>query len=184
MSAGAAAKARLLEERKMLAKDKPFGCYGKPLVNKATCSTEVLRWEVGILPLAGSDYALPESGTYRVILDFAESYPTTPPKVTFSPVVFHPNLFTDGRCCLSLLLEEGHHGGRDGLSFWTPTISIATIISALQQFLEKPNPESIASQEACDLYKRSKVAFRERVKREADSYKDRLAGTPVPPRRG
>jgi ubiquitin-protein ligase len=104
------------------------------------------------------------------------------PTVTFSPTPFHPNLFIDGRCCLSLLLEEGHHNGRDGLSFWTPTISISAVLMALQQFLEFPNADSVASQEACDLYKRSKSQFEARVRREAATYADRLAATPVPTR--
>jgi len=77
--------------------------------------------------------------------------------------------------CLSLLLTEGHHGGRDGKSHWTPTISIAQIMTALSQWLEEPNPESVAHAAAAAALTASRAGWEAQVRREAAGYAAKLA---------
>jgi ubiquitin-conjugating enzyme E2 I len=169
MSDASLARARLTEERKLLQVDRPFGFYAKPQ-RKTDGSTDIMVWEAGIIPKAGSMYSLPESGaTYRVILRFPSTYPANAPKVSFSPPIFHTNVFPDGYVCLSILLEEGHHGGKVA-SHWTPAITIKEILLSLQTFLDDPNPNSIANAEACTLCRSNRAKYDERVKLEAKRY--------------
>lgn len=85
-----------------------------------------------------------------------------------------PALVCAGKCCLSILLEEGHHSGRDGLSFWTPALTIRHIMLGLQQFLEEPNPQSVANEEACTLLRQSRAKYEEKVRQEAKGYAKKL----------
>lgn len=103
-----AARARLAAERKLLLESKPAGCFARPC-NKPDGSTDLMYWEAGITPLPGSKYALPQSGSYRLILEFKADFPASAPLVRFSPPIFHTNCFPSGSVCLSLLLAEGHH---------------------------------------------------------------------------
>ena len=48
-----------------------------------------------------------ESGYYMFKFEYPETYPSLPPKVTFltnkNNIRFHPNLYRNGKCCLSIL---------------------------------------------------------------------------------
>jgi ubiquitin-conjugating enzyme E2 I len=165
------ARTRLNEERKMLAKDKPFGMFAKP-TKSADGSVDLMKWYCGILPRAGSLWALPDGETYRVRLQFNSEFPFRPPTAYFDPPIFHPNVFPSGAVCLSILLEEGHHGGRGehGKSHWSVGTSISTILVALQTFLEEPNPMSVALPEAASLCREDRGAYETRVRSFAAKY--------------
>lgn len=67
-------------------------------------------------------------GYYLFILDFPEDYPHTPPKVTFvtngDGIRFNPNLYVDGKVCISLLNTwKGEQ--------WTSCQTISTVLLTL-----------------------------------------------------
>ena len=68
--------------------------------------------------------------------DFPHDYPFQPPKVTFltndGKTRFHPNLYTDGKVCLSIL---GTYSGPS----WQSTMSFSMILLSLKALLDK-NP--------------------------------------------
>jgi ubiquitin-conjugating enzyme E2 Z len=71
-------------------------------------------------------------GYYLFILDFPEDYPHTPPKVTFvtngDGIRFNPNLYVDGKVCISLLNTwKGEQ--------WTSCQTISTILLTLGTLL-------------------------------------------------
>ena len=137
-----AARSRLAAERKNLIESRPAGCYARP-TKKADGAIDLMRWEAGITPLPSSLYALAESGTYRLILEFAADYPASPPKVSFSPPIFHTNVFGSGAVCLSLLLTEGHHPGAGHKGHWQATLTLGEVLKHMQVFLDEPNPNSM-----------------------------------------
>ena len=44
-----------------------------------------------------------EDGTFKLILQFDETYPTKPPSVKFVGPMFHPNVYNTGELCLDIL---------------------------------------------------------------------------------
>jgi ubiquitin-protein ligase len=71
-------------------------------------------------------------GYYLFILDFPTDYPHTPPKVTFvtngDGIRFNPNLYVDGKVCISLLNTwKGEQ--------WTSCQTISTILLTLGTLL-------------------------------------------------
>ena len=66
--------------------------------------TNILRGYALIIPTNESPY---QYGNYLFIIDFPPNYPFAPPKVTFmtnnGSTRFHPNLYRNGKVCLSLL---------------------------------------------------------------------------------
>jgi ubiquitin-conjugating enzyme E2 Z len=66
--------------------------------------TNILRGYALIIPTTESPY---QYGNYLFIIDFPTNYPFVPPKVTFmtnnGTTRFHPNLYRNGKVCLSLL---------------------------------------------------------------------------------
>lgn len=131
------ARTRLTEERKALNANRPVGTWGKPLKAKDG-SVDLLNWHFGIKAAPTSKYALPEGETYRVRVKFPSSFPASPPGVAFDPPIFHTNVFPDGRVCLSLLLEHGHHSDAATAhhGYWQASRSFSDIIRALSIFLD------------------------------------------------
>jgi ubiquitin-conjugating enzyme E2 I len=85
------------------------GFYARP-VAKGDGSSDIFKWEAGIPGKAGTDW---EGGVYKVVLQFTSDYPSQAPMVTFTPPIFHPNVFPCGKVCLSILSKG-----------WTPGISV------------------------------------------------------------
>lgn len=129
---GDAARQRLLAERKALTASRPLGCWARP--RKAPDgSLDLMVWEVGIVPRQDSAYALPEGETLRLTFSFSADYPLKAPVVRFAPAIFHTNVFPDGRVCLSLLLEKGHHAdaATKHVGHWQPSLTIANLLTAM-----------------------------------------------------
>ena len=167
-----AARQRLVAERKSLAASRPLGCWARPK-KAADGSIQLFLWEAAIVPRAASAYALGEGETLRLLFSFPPDYPLKAPAVSFTPPIFHTNVFKDGRVCLSLLLEKGHHS--DALvkhsGHWQPSLTISDLLTAMTTFLDEPNPQSIANDEACALLKRSKPAYEAEVRKRMQTYR-------------
>ena len=68
----------------------------------------------------------------RLIMKFPSTYPYEPPKVTFVQRFgrrFHPNLYTDGKVCLSILNTWAG-------PTWQPTLNIDAILRTIQSILD------------------------------------------------
>ena len=83
----------------------------------------------------------------------------------FVPPIFHPNVYSSGFICSSLLNEnEG----------WRPAITHKQILLALQEMLHDPNPKRSAPNiEAYRLFKNNKREYKLRVLAEAKKYSTR-----------
>ncbi|ORZ37273.1 ubiquitin-conjugating enzyme 9 [Catenaria anguillulae PL171] len=142
---------RLNQERKNWRKDHPFGFFCKPK-KKADGSLDMMKWEAGI---PGKEGTLWEGGVYKVVLEFPEDYPSKPPKVKFTPPLFHPNVYPSGTVCLSIINED------EG---WKPAISVKQVLLGVQDLLDNPNPHSPAQQDAYHLYVKDRNAYEKKVR--------------------
>ena len=85
---------------------------------------------------------------------FSPDYPTKPPIVSFDPPLFHPNVYPDGKICLSIINENQdwrgaiHHPcfvssnrAHGGLTLRRPTActNVKQILMAVQSLLDAPN---------------------------------------------
>ena len=59
-----------------------------------------MKWES---LLFGPDDTEWEGGTFHLVIEFTEEYPTKPPKVSFLTKMFHPNIYLNGEICLDIL---------------------------------------------------------------------------------
>ena len=103
---------------------------------------------------------------------FPPSYPHLPPTLTFQkPVPFHPNIYEDGRLCISILHppEEDQYGYEQASERWSPVQSPETILLSTISLFHSPNDESPANVEAARLFREEKEGkhkeFRKRVRK-------------------
>ena len=139
---------RLLSDVREMQASPPEGCSAAPL-----SESNLLLWNASIIGPEDSPW---EGGIFSLRLQFPESYPNKPPRVRFTSVMFHPNVYSDGTLCLDLLQDN-----------WKPIYTVASILTAIQSLLTDPNPNSPANPEAARLYVENPKEYKRRVRRNA-----------------
>lgn len=90
---------RLLREYRDLLEDGADGVAAGPVE-----ADNLFVWEALVL---GPDESPYEGGCFRALLEFPQDYPHHPPKMRFDPPLWHPNVYADGRVCISILHAPG-----------------------------------------------------------------------------
>lgn len=97
--------------------------------------------------------------TYRLQLEFPNSYPYSAPIVKFLTPCFHPNVDLNGSICLDILKDK-----------WSALYDVRTILLSIQSLLAEPNNESPLNAQASVMwanqaaYKKYLDAFYEKHK--------------------
>jgi ubiquitin-conjugating enzyme E2 G1 len=95
-------------------------------------------------------------GNFTCRLSFPPTYPLLPPSLTFqTPIPFHPNIYADGRLCISILHppEDDQYGYESASERWSPVQTPETILLSTISLLHSPNDESPANVEAAKLWR-------------------------------
>ena len=124
--------------------------------------SNLFEWEIMILGPPATPY---EGGFFRAQMSFPKDYPLRPPKLRFSTEMWHPNVYTDGTVCISILHEPGtdQWGYEDASERWSPVHSVESILVSVISMLSSPNDESPANIEAAKQYRQEPEVFRRKV---------------------
>ncbi|KAK3814931.1 MAG: ubiquitin-conjugating enzyme E2 2 [Benniella sp.] len=135
---------RLMKDFKRLQSDPPGGISGAP------CPDNIMLWNAVIFGPGDTPF---EDGTFKLLLQFDETYPNKPPTVKFVSKMFHPNVYANGELCLDILQNR-----------WSPAYDVGAILTSIQSLLHDPNPNSPANAEAANLYRENKKEYTRRVR--------------------
>jgi len=108
-----------------------------------------------------------DGGIFQLSLTFPKDYPMSPPELKFISDFWHPNVFTTGKVCMSIL----HPPGEDAMSGelpeerWLPTQSVTTIILSMLSLLNDPNCASPANVDASVEWRNHRDAFKNRCRK-------------------
>lgn len=109
------------------------------------------KWD-GIL--IGPQDSIFEGANIKISLEFPLEYPNKPPIFYFVTPLFHPNVYKDGKVCISILHEGIDEFEYESLSErWTPSQSINTILISIHSILANPNLDSPANIDACKMWR-------------------------------
>lgn len=109
-----------------------------------------------IIPDESSIYNLFQDRKTRLnlIVYISDDYPFSPPKVKFSPTIFHPNVFAvSGDICLDILKDA-----------WTPALTISRICLSILSLLDAPNTSDPINAVAAELYDKDKDEYKNKIK--------------------
>jgi len=150
--AGAALK-RLMAEYKQLTINAPDGILAGP-VNE----DNFFEWEALISGPEGTPF---DGGVFVTRLTFPRDYPLSPPKMRFISEIFHPNIYADGRVCISILHAPGDDpmGYESSSERWSPVQSIEKILLSVVSMLAEPNDESSANVDASKIWRENRERF-------------------------
>ena len=104
-------------------------------------------------------------GHEAVSIGAFQDYPLNPPKMRFISKIFHPNIYPDGRVCISIL----HAPGDDPLGYetsserWSPVQSVEKVLLSVMSMLAEPNCESPANVDAAKMWRDAVSVVRVRL---------------------
>ena len=65
---------------------------------------DFFKWSVCF---TGPEDTIYEGGFFKAILTFPEDFPQNPPEMKFITEMWHPNIYPDGKVCISILHPPG-----------------------------------------------------------------------------
>ncbi|KAG9307205.1 hypothetical protein G9A89_017033 [Geosiphon pyriformis] len=135
--------------------------------------SNVFEWDVGIIGAPGTVY---EGGYFKAALKFPHDYPFNPPTFKFYNDFFHPNVYTDGRLCISILHPPGDDptSGESAAERWNPTQSVESILVSIVSLLVDPNCSSPANVDAGVLYRKDRESYNAIVLSQVDASKKHI----------
>ncbi|CAG8504777.1 13785_t:CDS:2 [Ambispora leptoticha] len=141
--------------------------------------SNVFEWDVGIIGAPNTVY---EGGYFKATLKFPDDYPFNPPTFKFNNDFFHPNVYSDGRLCISILHPPGDDptSGETAAERWNPTQSVESILISIVSLLVDPNCSSPAN---VVMYRKERESYNSIVRAQVEaSKKDIPAGLKIPTR--
>jgi len=141
---------------------KPVEGFSAGLVN----DDNLLEWEIMII---GPSDTLYEGGMLKARLTFPPEYPLLPPTMRFLTPMWHPNIYTDGKLCVSILHPPGEdeYGYENASERWLPIHTVETILVSVISLLSAypPPTDSPANVDAAKEVRENLPAYRKKVLR-------------------
>ncbi|KAJ1300680.1 hypothetical protein OPQ81_002327 [Rhizoctonia solani] len=128
--------------------------------------SNIMEWEVMII---GPPDTLYEGGIFKARLTFPENFPLYPPEMRFITKMWHPNIYPDGKVCISILHAPGEdqYGFEQAGERWLPVHTVESILLSVISLLssDTPNTDSPANVDAAVQVRNDIEGYRKRVRR-------------------
>lgn len=148
-----AGQKRLLRELELFKFTKEDGIKAQ-LAKETPDGPELLHlWDIYI---TGPADCLYEGHVLHAQMEFPERYPFTPPTFKFITPMFHPNIYQDGKVCISILRTENDDLAleeEDDKCTWTPGLNVSAVCISVMSLLTAPNIYSPANIDASKMFR-------------------------------
>lgn len=108
----------------------------------------LFKW---ILMIEGPMDTLYEGGMFKIEMTFPDDYPNNPPVMVFKSQMWHPNIFPDGKVCISILhppVEDKFNAQERMDEKWRPVLGVEEVLVSVISMLSSPNIDSPANVDA------------------------------------
>ena len=108
-----------------------------------------------------------QGGLFAAILKFPQDFPNSPPDMKFETEMFHPNIYPDGRVCISILHPPGTDRFNDQETAeerWRPVLGVESILVSVLSMLADPNLSSPANIDAGVMMKGDPDGYKKKVR--------------------
>ena len=116
----------------------------------------------------GPTETLYEGGFFKALIKFPEDYPNNPPEMKFVTDMWHPNIYPDGKVCISILHPPGEDEFNQQESAderWRPILGVESILVSVISMLNDPNLDSPANIDAAKNFKEDREGYEKKVKK-------------------
>ncbi|KAH3723364.1 ubiquitin-conjugating enzyme E2 [Pelomyxa schiedti] len=145
-----------------------------------TNGDNLYEWNIWIEGSAGTPYA---GGIFKLSMVFPPDFPMRPPSLRFIDNFWHPNVYADGKVCISILHPPGEDemSGERASERWLPTQTVTSVMLSVLSLLADPNTSSPANVDASVEWMRKRDSFDARVKALAAKSRSRVPPNVVIP---
>lgn len=122
-------------------------------------------------------------GYFRAEMIFSDEYPYQPPKFRFLTPICHPNIYSDGGLCISILHKPGEDlmSGEEASERWSPLQGAESVLRSVLLLLDDPEINSPANVDAGVMYRDRRAEYNERARQAVErSRKDIPPGFEMP----
>ncbi|ESL09891.1 ubiquitin-conjugating enzyme protein [Trypanosoma rangeli SC58] len=148
-------------------------------------SEDLFTWTVWFSGPEGTPYA---PGIYKAELRFPKEFPMKPPVFKVLSSFWHPNVYTDGKVCISILHPPGEdemNTEETAMMRWTPIQTIRSVLLSVVSLLSDPDPKDAgapANVAALVQYRKDRAAFNSHCQQLAQKSLSELPPNFVPPK--
>lgn len=163
----------LMNEFKALAKES--------WTNISLVNENIFDWSVALIVL-NPDSAY-YGGYFKARMSFPHNYPFSPPDFRFERSLWHPNVYPDGRLCISILHQPGEDAmsGESAGERWSPVQRVESVLISVLSLLDDAEVSSPANVDAGVMLRNDSAAYKERVIQDREKSKtDIPAGFEMP----
>ncbi|KAL2269715.1 hypothetical protein VTJ83DRAFT_1899 [Remersonia thermophila] len=158
MAASRAAARRLMQEQALLRTEKWINFEDDE-------DTNLFCWRFGLMVI-NADSAF-GGGYLRAEMVFKDDYPYRPPAFRFLTPITHPNVYADGRVCISILHPPGDDemSGEAAAERWTSVQGAESVLRSILLLLDHPEPSSPANVAAGKMFRFEPRAYAAEARR-------------------
>jgi len=156
-------KTVLMNEYKALAKEK--------WVEIELDEEDMYSWTIALIVL--NPDSLYYGGYFKARMIFPRDYPYKPPEFRFMRPLFHPNIYEDGRLCISILHAPGEDSmsGESAGERWSPAQRVESVLISILSLFDDAEVSSPANVDAGVLLRKEPEKYKERVKQDVEKSK-------------
>ncbi|WPH00900.1 Hypothetical protein R9X50_00373400 [Acrodontium crateriforme] len=163
----------LMNEYKALAKE--------TWTNISLVNENIFEWSVALIVL--NPDSLYYGGYFKATMKFPQNYPFEPPVFRFARPLWHPNIYPDGRLCISILHQPGDDAmsGEQAGERWSPVQRVESVLISVLSLLDDAEVSSPANVDAGVMLRNDPAAYKDRVRQDRDKSKEDIpAGFEMP----
>lgn len=132
--------------------------------------SNIFVWNIGVMVL--NEESIYHGGYFKAQMRFPEDFPFSPPQFRFTPAIYHPNVYRDGRLCISILHQSGDPmTDEPDAETWSPVQTVESVLISIVSLLEDPNISSPANVDAAVDYRKNPDQYKQKVKMEVERSK-------------
>nr|OQO21269.1 hypothetical protein B0A51_10258 [Rachicladosporium sp. CCFEE 5018] len=140
--------------------------------NISLINDNILDWSVALIVL--NPDSLYYGGYFKARITFPSNYPFAPPDFKFVRPLWHPNIYPDGRLCISILHQPGDDAmsGESAGERWSPVQRVESVLISILSLLDDAEVSSPANVDAGVMLRLDPKAYKERVKQDREKSKE------------
>ncbi|KAL8772630.1 MAG: hypothetical protein Q9209_002291 [Squamulea sp. 1 TL-2023] len=150
-------------------------------VNVELKDDDIFNWTIALIII--NPDSLYYGGYFLANMKFPFNYPYSPPEFQFTHPLYHPNIYEDGKLCISILHAPGDDemSGELAAERWSPAQRVESVLLSIISLLDDAETSSPANVDAGVMLRKDPERFRKRVKQDVEaSRKDIPEGFVMP----
>ena len=130
--------------------------------------SNIFAWNIALIPL--NPDSLYYGGYFRARMTFTTNYPYSPPDFRFERPLWHPNVYPDGRLCISILHAPGEDvmSGEEAGERWSPVQRVESVLISVLSLLDDAEVSSPANVDAGVMLRTDPEGYKRKVRAEKE----------------